>query len=165
MDDHDNIINSVPSVISFFLEFSIELVNQTFLGKLFYSLLDGNSLGNMWTMMTRLSVGVGLAYGLDLSAAAVVKTYFMLGKYLQRCLSILQFWVLISIAFFASEFFNISEMRTHKGYSGSFLQIIIPVLFISSFLQGHGLFWMKCYSKNHHWLTLGLVYILIDNYG
>ena len=59
------LITAGPSTLSFFLQFSVEVINMFFLGNIDVERLDGIGLGNMWGNVTGLSIGWGMAGGLD----------------------------------------------------------------------------------------------------
>lgn len=59
------LLKSGPACASFFLQFSVEVINMFFLGNIDKYRLDGIGLGNMWGNVTGLAIGWGLAGGLD----------------------------------------------------------------------------------------------------
>ncbi|CAG9324217.1 unnamed protein product [Blepharisma stoltei] len=156
---------AVPSILSFILQFLVEIINMFFIGNIDIERLDGIDLDSMWGNFIGVAVGWGLAGGLETlcSQANGNKQYEMVGIWLQRGV------VVLTVAFIpiTNAILYITEVLMLMGveekiaeYSYNYLSCVLPGLwfflcfdFFRRYLKAQEYFW-PCLAVNGTTTTL-----------
>jgi len=142
-----------PSILSFILQFLVEIINMFFIGNIDIERLDGIGLGNMWGNFIGVAVGWGLAGGLDTlcSQANGNKQYEMVGVWLQRgvvVLTVAFIPITVAILYTAEVLMLMGVEEKIAEYSYNYLSCVLPGLwfflcfdFFRRYLQAQEYFW------------------------
>mmetsp|Transcript_19228 Transcript_19228/g.35257 ORF Transcript_19228/g.35257 Transcript_19228/m.35257 type:complete len:455 (-) Transcript_19228:2927-4291(-) len=122
-----------PTILSYFFQMGIEIINLLYMGNIDKYRLDGIGLANMWGNITGISLGWGLAGGLDTlcSQANGSRDYKMVGTWFQRGVFVMSmFMIPISIAWLYTKevLIAINVQEDIAQYSYNYLSRVLPGL-------------------------------------